>query len=71
MSELKELLSGWIATKQLLRIEVVQKKTERKSFAGRLLQYSEDNDLLLIYDVDEKQIYNFRLNEIDSIQPVQ
>lgn len=69
MSELKELFSGWIATKQLLRIEVVKRKTERTSFAGRLLQYHEESDLLLIYHVDEKQIYNFKLNEIDSIQP--
>ncbi|MGO0059950.1 hypothetical protein ACTID9_08090 [Brevibacillus fluminis] len=69
MSELKDLFSGWIATRQLLRIEVVRKKAERQSFAGRLLQYSEENELLLIYHDDEKQIYNFKLNEIDSIQP--
>ncbi|MET3290740.1 UNVERIFIED_CONTAM: hypothetical protein ABID98_003310 [Brevibacillus sp. OAP136] len=69
MSELKNLFSRWIATRQLLRIEVVREKAERKSFAGRLLQYSEENELLLIYHDDEKQIYNFKLNEIDSIQP--
>ncbi|RNB90285.1 hypothetical protein EDM56_07150 [Brevibacillus fluminis] len=69
MSELKNLFSRWIATRQLLRIEVVREKAERQSFAGRLLQYSEENELLLIYHDDEKQIYNFKLNEIDSIQP--
>lgn len=53
----------------LVHVEVVLRKRGRKEIYGRLINVDKDKQTIVIYDDDQKKVFSYRLNEIDSINP--
>lgn len=60
---------NWIEENRLLVIEVTLRKQGRKTFLGRMVQFNQKENSLLIYNDDTKSIEHLILNEIDEISP--
>jgi hypothetical protein len=61
----REKFGLWIKTNLLL--EIVTK--EGCTIVGRMLNYLEKEKMILVYDVDHKNVFNIHLSEISQIQP--
>ncbi|GGJ00014.1 hypothetical protein GCM10008022_06180 [Paenibacillus hunanensis] len=60
-------LSMYIESSQLIRV-TINRRGERMSIPCRILKYDNDDQTISVYHVDEKQVYTFKLNEIDDFQ---
>ncbi len=60
-------LSMYIASSQLVRV-TINRRGERMSIPCRILKYDNEDQTISVYHVDEKQVYTFKLNEIDDFQ---
>lgn len=56
-------IQKFIIENRLVRL-LVHRKGERMSIPCRILNYMSDTSTINVYHVDEKRVYNFRLNEI-------
>lgn len=63
------LFQSWIDNNTLLCVEILVRKAGRKTVYGRLLRVDENDQSLLLYDVDKKQVHSINWNEIDQIEP--
>lgn len=69
MDEQISLLQKWMKENILVHVEVVLRKRGRKEIYGRLINVDKDKQTIVIYDDDQKKVFSYRLNEIDSINP--
>ncbi|MEW4368894.1 hypothetical protein [Paenibacillus kandeliae] len=60
-------LSLYIQGNQLIRL-TLNRRGERVSIPCRILKYDNEDQTISVYHVDEKQVYTFKLNEIDDFQ---
>ncbi len=60
-------LSMYIESAQLIRV-TINRRGDRMSIPCRILKYDNDDQTISVYHVDEKQVYTFKLNEIDDFQ---
>lgn len=63
------LFKKWLHNNTLVHVEIVYRKVGRKGVFGRFISIDEAKGLVVFYDVDQKQVLSFMLNEIDSISP--
>ena len=59
-------ISHFIASNQLIRLNVNKGRGVKMSLPCRVVSYDPSNQMLTVYHVDEKQVYTVRLNEIDD-----
>lgn len=69
MDEQLSLLQKWMKENTLLHVEVVLRKRGRKEIYGRLINVDKDKEMIVLYDDDQKKVFSYKLNEIDSISP--
>lgn len=69
MDEQLSLLKKWMKENTLLHVEVVLRKRGRKKIYGRLINVDKEKEMVVLYDDDQKKVYSYKLNEIDSINP--
>lgn len=60
-------LSLYIQGNQLIRL-TINRRGERFSIPCRILKFDNEDQTISVYHVDEKQVYTFKLNEIDDFQ---
>lgn len=61
-----EWIKRYIQDNTLVRL-IVNRYGGQRSIPCRILNLDHDNSLLSVYHVDEKQVYSFKMNEIDEI----
>ncbi|MDQ0494371.1 hypothetical protein [Paenibacillus brasilensis] len=61
-----EWIKRYIQDSTLVRL-IVNRYGGQRSIPCRILNLDHDNSLLSVYHVDEKQVYSFKMNEIDEI----
>ncbi|WP_347323434.1 hypothetical protein [Paenibacillus wenxiniae] len=66
-SDMGSWLSMYIESSQLIRV-TINRRGERMSIPCRILKYDNEDQTISVYHVDEKQVYTFKLNEIDDFQ---
>lgn len=66
-----ENLQHWMQTNQLVRIIRLNKKAPRTQVVGRIVKVDTQNQYLLLYDDDFKDIRTMQFNEIDDISSEQ
>lgn len=66
-----ESLQHWMQTNQLVRIIRLNKKAPRTQVVGRIVKVDTQNQYLLLYDDDFKDIRTMQFNEIDDISSEQ
>lgn len=66
-SSIARLLNECIHTKQLVRILVNRGRGVKLSIPCRIISYDPDSELVTTYHVDEKQVYTFKLTEIEDL----
>jgi hypothetical protein len=69
MNEWLGKMSEWIEGNQLLSVHYLKIKQGPRSFSGRLLQVNEQH--VLFYADDTKEVINLHMNQIDHIEPFQ
>lgn len=69
MDEQLSLLQKWMKENTLLHVEVVLRKRGRKEIYGRLINVDKEKKMIVLYDDDQKKVFSYMLNEIDSIAP--
>ncbi len=67
MNEWLEKMKTWILHNRLLHVQYTRLRKEPISFSGRLLQINENK--LLFYTDDTKEVINLHFNQIDHIEP--
>lgn len=70
MDEQLSLLQKWMKENALVHVEVVLRKRGRKEIYGRLINVDKEKGTIVIYDEDQKKVFSYKLNEIDSIDSV-
>lgn len=56
----------YMAQNKLIRLRINKGLGVSLNIPGRIINLDEDTGLLTVYHVDEKQVYTFKLNEIDD-----
>lgn len=56
----------YMAKNKLIRLKVNKGLGVSLSIPGRIINIDEATELMTVYHVDEKQVYTFKLNEIDD-----
>ncbi|MFA8439424.1 hypothetical protein [Pueribacillus sp. YX66] len=69
MNEQLSLFKKWHEENTLVHVEIVIQKVGRKGIFGRLISIDEEKESIVLYDVDQKEVLSFMLNQIDSITP--
>lgn len=69
MDEQLSLFKKWHQENTLVYVELLIKKKGRKGIFGRILRIDEENQSVLLYDVDQKKVLDFKMTQIDSITP--
>ncbi|WP_336784661.1 hypothetical protein [Paenibacillus sp. MMO-177] len=59
---------AFMKSNKLIRLIVNKGLGIKLSIPCRILNIDEDGNLITVYHVDEKQVYTFRLNEIEDFQ---
>lgn len=67
MTNYERQLRTWIQDGRLVRIELLKGRGERQWLLGRILNLDMQIKQLIVYQVDEKKVYNLKLNEIENI----
>ncbi|MCA1057181.1 hypothetical protein LCM10_19740 [Rossellomorea aquimaris] len=67
MNEWLGMMNEWIKNNQLLSVHYLRIKKGPSSFSGRLLQMNDD--YLLFYGDDMKEVINLHIHQIDHIEP--
>ena len=67
MTKYERQLRTWIQDGRLVRIELLKGRGERQWLLGRILNLDMQVKQLIVYQVDEKKVYNLKLNEIENI----
>ncbi|WP_028592006.1 hypothetical protein [Paenibacillus massiliensis] len=65
-SFMHEMIHSYIQKNSLVRL-VVNRYGGQRSIPCRILNLDKEQSLVSVYHVDEKQVYSFKLNEIDEI----
>jgi hypothetical protein len=60
-------LEGFKKNNALVRLIVIKEKGIKLNIPCRILNYDSDTHNVSVYHVDEKQVYLFKLNEIEDI----
>ncbi|WP_017811268.1 MULTISPECIES: hypothetical protein [Paenibacillus] len=68
-NDMSSWLSLYIQGNQLIRL-TINRRGERFSIPCRILKFDNEDQTISVYHVDEKQVYTFKLNEIDDFQHV-
>lgn len=69
MNEQLRVFKQWCEENTLVHIEVVVQKLGRKALFGKIVRVDEEKQRIVLYDVDQKEVLSFSLNQIDSITP--
>lgn len=67
MTNYERQLRTWIQDGRLVRIELLKGRGERQWLLGRILNLDMQVKQLIVYQVDEKKVYNLKFNEIENI----
>ncbi|MGR3765495.1 hypothetical protein [Rossellomorea sp. NS-SX7] len=67
MNEWIGMMNEWIIENQLLSVHYLKIKKGTHSFSGRLLQVNDEH--LLFYADDTKEVIHLHMNQIDHIEP--
>jgi hypothetical protein len=67
MEEWQNLFEKWQQENKLLNVEYLIERKGKFSLAGRLLQYSPANQIVIFYDDDTKTVLSLHLNQIENI----
>ncbi|MFF2480644.1 hypothetical protein [Paenibacillus sp. NPDC058071] len=63
-----EAIRGYMKNNKLIRLLVNKGFGVKLSIPCRIINFDEDTNVVAVYHVDEKQVYTFRLNEIEDFQ---
>lgn len=63
---LENRLNAYIDSKRLIRLKINKGRGVKLNIPCRVLNYDTNLQLLTVYHVDEKQVYTFKLTEIDD-----
>ncbi|APH04514.1 hypothetical protein [Bacillus weihaiensis] len=63
------IVKQWQEKNTLLRVSYSKKKVGQIVFSGRVLQVSENQQQLLIYNVDKKSVESIDVHAIDDMIP--
>lgn len=66
-SSISSMISDYISKQQLIRLSVNRGRGESFSIPCRILNYDQDTELMTVYHVDQKQVYTFKMNEIEDL----
>lgn len=69
MNEQLRVFKQWCEENTLVHIEVVIQKLGRKALFGKIVRVDAEKQRIVLYDVDQKEVLSFSLNQIDSITP--
>ncbi|MFC5700611.1 hypothetical protein ACFPVX_04885 [Cohnella faecalis] len=61
-------IQQYIKTNKLLRLNINKGRGIRLSIPCRVIGFDADSQQITVYHVDEKQVYSFKLNEIDDFE---
>lgn len=61
------LIEQYKTNNTLIRLSIVKGKGVNLSIPGRIVNFDEKQQIVTIYHVDEKKVYQFALNEIDDL----
>ncbi|MGO4107929.1 hypothetical protein [Paenibacillus sp. YAF4_2] len=61
-------IRAFMKSNKLIRLIVNKGLGIKLSIPCRILNVDEDGNLITVYHVDEKQVYTFRMNEIEDFQ---
>ncbi|MFM9277663.1 hypothetical protein [Paenibacillus jiagnxiensis] len=67
-SSMHDLINTYIKKNSLVRL-VVNRYGGQRSIPCRIINNDQDSGMMSVYHVDEKQVYTFKINEIDEIYP--
>ncbi|MDP4097940.1 hypothetical protein OIN60_14280 [Paenibacillus sp. P96] len=67
-NSMHEWINAYIQKNSLVRL-VVNRYGGQRSIPCRIINNDQDSGTLSVYHVDEKQVYTFKMNEIDEIFP--
>lgn len=65
-ASLDSRIGSYIHSKKLTRLSVNKGRGVKLDIPCRLLNYDAKLQMLTVYHVDEKQVYSFKLTEIDD-----
>lgn len=65
--EATDLIYKCIEQGNLLCLTVNQERRKHISFMCRILNYESDRSVVVVYDVDQKQVQSYKINEIDEL----
>lgn len=71
MGKINDQISHWVETNKLIRFDILKGKGVHQNVVGRILNFDEQTDSILIYNVDDKVVLNLKLNEIENISPAE
>lgn len=66
-NDMNSWLALYIKDNTLVRL-TINRRGDRFSIPCRILKFDNDDQTISVYHVDEKQVYTFKLNEIDDFQ---
>lgn len=66
-NDMNSWLALYIKDNTLVRL-TINNRGDRFSIPCRILNFDNENQTISVYHVDEKQVYTFKLNEIDDFQ---
>jgi len=71
MESISKMFNIWLEEKRLLYITVVIKKKGRRTFYGRIIHFSLDEEKVLFYNEDQSSTESYLFKEIDNIEPAE
>lgn len=67
ISSVSDLMNDYISKQQLIRMSINRGRGVSLSIPCRILRFDSDSELVTVYHVDEKQVYTFKMNEIEDL----
>lgn len=69
MGKIYDQISRWVEANTLIRFDILKGRGVHQTVHGRILNYDEQTNSLLVYNDDDKAVLNLTLNEIENISP--
>jgi len=69
MTSMSDQFQEWIKQNQLLYISFIKPQSGKKIVWGRIIKYDESQELLLVYNDDDKAINQILINQIEELTP--
>ncbi|MFO1446320.1 hypothetical protein KDN24_24570 [Bacillus sp. Bva_UNVM-123] len=71
MDKISKMFEIWMEEKRLLYVTVVIQKKGRRTFYGRIIHFSLEEQIVLFYNEDQASTESYYFKEIDNIDPAE